>query len=245
MNDLRYFEGVKNQKSFTSRQVLQSFRNAGYKLSDSSFYKKFASMVKDGDLARVGNGLYCFPDKKARPYDHEYSDLAVEAASLIQKQYPLVDFSVMELIQLNDFVNHQLAHNVLFVSVESDAMDFVFDTLKDRYFGKVFIHPTPEIYQRYWSDNMIVINKLTTEAPKSAEIPWHTRLEKLLVDAVADPLLRDSVSESEFPTIFEDAFSMYVIDESCLFRYAARRAVDKKIKELISGKTNITLRTKR
>ena len=95
MNDLRYFEGVKNQKSFTSRQVLQSFRNAGYKLSDSSFYKKFASMVKDGDLARVGNGLYCFPDKKARPYDHEYSDLAVEAASLIQAQYPLVDFSVM------------------------------------------------------------------------------------------------------------------------------------------------------
>ena len=245
MNDLRYFEGVKNQKSFTSRQVLQSFRNAGYKLSDSSFYKKFASMVKDGDLARVGNGLYCFPDKKARPYDHEYSDLAVEAASLIQEQYPLVDFSVMELIQLNDFVNHQLAHNVLFVSVESDAMDFVFDTLKDRYFGKVFIHPTPEIYQRYWSDNMIVINKLTTEAPKSDGIPWHTRLEKLLVDAVADPLLRDSVSESEFPTIFEDAFSMYVIDESCLFRYAARRAVDKKIKELISGKTNITLRTKR
>ena len=92
---------------------------------------------------------------------------------------------------------------------------------------------------------MIVINKLTTEAPKSDGIPWHTRLEKLLVDAVADPLLRDSVSESEFPTIFEDAFSMYVIDESCLFRYAARRAVDKKIKELISEKTNITLRTKR
>ena len=245
MIDSRYFASVKDQKCFTSQQVLQSFRTAGYKLSDSSFYKKFASIVKAGDLARVGNGLYCFPDNKAKPYDHEYSDQAVEAASLIQEQYPLVDFSVMELIQLNDFVNHQLAHNVLFVSVESDAAEFVFDTLKDRYFGKVFIHPTPEMYHRYWSDNMIVINKLTTEAPKSAGIPWHTRLEKLLVDVVADPLLTDSVSESEYPTIFEDAFSMYVIDESCLFRYAARRAIDKKIKELISEKTNITLRTKR
>ena len=38
---------------------------------------------------------------------------------------------------------------------------------------------------------------------------------------------------------------MFVVDESCLFRYAARRAVDKKIKELIKEKTNITLRTKR
>ncbi len=245
MTDSRYFEGVKNQKCFNRQQLLQSFRNAGYQLSVSSFYKKLASMVKDGDLARVGSGLYCMPDNKARPYNHEYSDLAVEAASLIREQYPLVDFSVLELIQLNDFVNHQLAHNVLFLSVESDAMEFVFDMLKDRYFGKVFLKPTPEEYHRYWSGNMIVINKLTTEAPKSAGIPWHTRLEKLLVDVVADPLLTDSVSESEYPTIFEDAFSMYVVDESCLFRYAARRAVDKKIEKLIGEKTNITLRTKR
>ena len=127
-------------------------------------------MVRDGDLARVGNGLYCFPGNNARPYDHEYSGLAVEVASLIQEQYPLVDFSIMELIQLNDFVNHQLAHNVLFLSVESDVIEFVFDMLKDQYFGKVFINPTLEMYHQYWSDNMIVINKLTTEAPKSAGI---------------------------------------------------------------------------
>ncbi len=245
MTDSKYFEGVKNQKCFSRQQVLQSFRNAGYKLSDSSFYKKFASMVKDGNLARVGNGLYCLPGNNVRPYNHEYSDLAVEVASLIQEQYPMVDFSIMELIQLNDFVNHQLVHNVLFLSVESDVIEFVFDMLKNQYFGKVFINPTPEIYHQYWSDNMIVINKLTTEAPKSVEIPWHTRLEKLLVDVVANLLLLDSISESEYPTIYEEAFSMYVVDESCLFRYAARRAVDKKIKKLIREKTNITLRTKR
>lgn len=180
MTDSRYFEDVKNQKCFSRQQVLQSFRNAGYKLSDASFYKKFAAMVKDGDLARVGNGLYCFPGNNARPYNHEYSDLAVEVASLIQEQYPLVDFSIMELIQLNDFVNHQLAHNVLFLSVESDVIEFVFDMLKDQYFGKVFINPTPEMYHQYWSDNMIVINKLTTEAPKNTGIPWHTRLDKWL-----------------------------------------------------------------
>ncbi len=245
MTDSRYFEGIKNQKCFSRQQVLQSFRNAGYKLSDSSFYKKFASMIKDGELARVGNGLYCLSGNNVRPYDHEYSDLAVEVASLMQKQYPLVDFSIMELIQLNDFVNHQLAHNVLFLSIESDVIEYVFDILKNQYFGKVFINPTSEMYHQYWSDNMIVINKLTTEAPKSVGIPWHTRLEKLLVDVVANPLLLDSISESEFPIIYENAFSMYVVDESCLFRYAARRAVDKNIKKLIREKTNITLRTKR
>lgn len=245
MIDSKFFDSLKNQNCFNRQQILQSFRNAGYQLSDASFYKSLASMVKDGELARVGNGLYCLPEKNTKPYHHEYTDLSTEVASLIQKQYPLVDFSILELIQFNDFVNHQLAHNALFLSVESDATEFVFNLLKDRYFGKVLVHPTPEIYHRYWSDNMIVINKLTTEAPKGTKIPWHTRLEKLLVDIVADPILLESVSESEYPTIYEDAFSMFVIDESCLFRYAARRAVDKKIMNLIKEQTSIALRTKR
>ena len=202
-------------------------------------------MVKDGDLARVGSGLYCLPNNNAKPYEHEYSNLAIEIASLMQAQYPLVDFNILELVQLNNFVNHQLAHNILFLSVESDVIEFVFSMLRNQYFGRVLISPTPEMYHQYWSDNMIVVNKLTTEAPKGLEIPWHTRLEKLLVDVIADPLLIDSISESEYPTIYEDAFSMYVVDESCLFRYANRRAVDIKIKKLIEEKTNITLLTKR
>lgn len=245
MTDQCYLEGLKNRKTFSRQDVLQSFRKGGYELSDASFYKKFSEMVKNGEFARVGNGVYCIPGENMKLYEHEYSEFAVEVASFLQEQYPLLDFSIMELIQLNTFVNHQIAHNVLFLSVEADIIEFVFDSLKERYFGKVFINPTPEMYHQYWSDSMIVVNKLTTETPKAVAIPWHTRLEKLLVDIVADPLLLDSISEGEYPGIYEDAFSLYVIDESCLFRYAARRAVDKKIKKLIREKTNITLRTKR
>ena len=114
MTDSRYFEGVQNQRNFTRHQVLQSFRNAGYALSDSSFYKSFSMMVEEGKLARVGKGLYCFPDNNTKSYNHEYSALAVDVAALIQKQYPLVNFSLMELIQFNDFVNHQES-NIKFV----------------------------------------------------------------------------------------------------------------------------------
>lgn len=245
MTDPRYLEGIKNKKCFDRKTVLESFRNGGYELSDASFYKKFAAMVQEGELARVGKGIYCFPEKDVKVYEHQYSELAVEVASLLQAQYPLLDFSIMEIVQINDFVNHQIAHNTLFLSVEYDVIEFVFDSLKEKYFGKVLINPTSEIYHQYWSDNMIVVNKLVTEAPKSPGVSWHTRLEKLLVDIVADPLLLESFSASEYPGIYEDAFSRYVVDESCLFRYAARRTVDKKIKKLIQEKTNIKLRTKR
>ena len=165
---------------------------------------------------------------------------------------------------MNDFVNHLVAHNVIFLSVESDIMEFVFDTLKEKYPGKVLINPTADIYHQYWSDNMIVIVKLITEAPKGQEkswhtmekselnVPissgreksWHTRLEKLLVDIMSEPLLLASISESEYPGVYMDAFARYYIDENCLFRYANRRKSAKKIKKLLHDKTDIILKTK-
>ena len=42
--------------------------------------------------------------------------------------------------------------------------------MKDIYSGRACINPTPEIYHQYWSSNMIVVNKLITEAPKCSTI---------------------------------------------------------------------------
>lgn len=103
---------------------------------------------------------------------------------------------------------------------------------------------TADIYHQYWSDNMIVIVKLITEAPKGQEKSWHTRLEKLLVDIMSEPLLLASISESEYPGVYMDAFARYYIDENCLFRYANRRKSAKKIKKLLHDKTDIILKTK-
>ena len=245
MADVLYFDGIKNKESFTRQELFQSFRDGGFTLGNASFCKKIEAMVKDGDLIRAGRNMYCFPQGQKNAYEHEYSELAIEIAKLLKEDYPLLDFSILEVIQLNDFVNHQLAHNTIFLAVEADIMDFVFDTLKEKYPGKVLINPTAEIYHQYWSDNMIVIVKLTTEAPKGMVETWHTRLEKLLVDIISEQLLPEAISESEYPNIFEDAFTRYLIDESCLFRYAKRRGTEKKIRKFIKEKTNITLNTKR
>ena len=245
MTEPCYFDGIKNKTSFTRQDLLQSFRDGGFGLSYASFCKKLEVMIREGEIVRAGRNVYCFPKGDKVAYKHEYSDLANEVAMLVKEQYPLLKFSILELIQLNDFVNHQIAHNILFLSVEAEIMEFVFDTLKEQYPGKVLINPTPEIYHQYWSDNMIVIGKLTTEAPKGLAETWHTRLEKLLVDIVSEPLIPESLSESEYPNIYEDAFARYVVDESCLFRYAKRRKAERKIRKLIKEKTNITLQMKR
>lgn len=244
MTEEAYFRGVSNKGEFTRNELLESFRQGGYQLGKASFYKKVEDMVNSGEIIRIGRNCYCLPNGKQHVYSHRYSELAEEVASHIEEQYPYLDFSIFEFIQMNDFVNHLVAHNVIFLSVESDTMEFVFDSLKVKYPGKVLINPTVDIYHQYWSDNMIVIVKLTTEAPKGQIKSWHTRLEKILVDIMSEPLLLASISEAEYPGIYMDAFDRYYIDERSMFRYANRRKSTKKIKELIYDKTEIVLKTK-
>ena len=244
MLEKRYYDGLLDVTRFTRKELLESFRMAGYMLSEASFYKKVEELVKNGQIIRVGRNVYSLPDDKRLTYEYKYSELAEEVAQEIAQQYPYVNFSIFEFVQLNDFVNHLIAHNVIFLSVEAEIMDFVFETLRDKYPGKVLINPTVEIYHQYWSDNMIVLGKLTTEAPKGQKVSWHTRLEKMLVDIMAEPLLLASISRAEYPHIYEDAFDRYIVDENGLFRYASRRKVTKKIKELIRKETDIVLRTK-
>ena len=244
MLEKRYYDGLLDVTRFTRKELLESFRMAGYMLSEASFYKKVEELVKNGQIIRVGRNVYSLPDDKRLTYEYKYSELAEEVAQEIAQQYPYVNFSIFEFVQLNDFVNHLIAHNVIFLSVEAEIMDFVFETLRGKYPGKVLINPTVEIYHQYWSDNMIVLGKLTTEAPKGQKASWHTRLEKMLVDIMAEPLLLASISRAEYPHIYEDAFDRYIVDENGLFRYASRRKVTKKIKELIRKETDIVLRTK-
>ncbi|MFR0770060.1 MAG: DUF6577 family protein [Dysosmobacter sp.] len=162
-----------------------------------------------------------------------YSDLATSVAGKIRETYPELDFRIFELVQLNEFVNHQIAHNAVFIFVEGDLGEYVFDTLKEEYAGHILLNPNADMYHQYWADDMLVIKKLITEAPKGTDEFWHTDLEKMLVDIVSDKLLRSCVNQGEYKTIFTQAFKDFYIDESQLFRYARRRNAKAKVLEQI------------
>ena len=238
-----HLTALSGMKSFSFGDFFMANQDNGCPLGEEAMRKRLRGLVKSGEVVRVGRNAYCVSGNQMSNYRHEYSEGARAAAQAIREAFPAVGFTIFELVQLNEFVNHQLAHNVIFLSVEDDVIDFAFDMLKEQFPGKVLLDPTIDLYHQYWYDGMIVLNKLVTEAPRGVEEIWHTRLEKLLVDLVSDPLLQEVISKSEYPAIFEEAFAGYVIDESCLFRYAKRRSAEKRLRTLIREKTNITLRT--
>ena len=237
-----YLKILENKRTFSRTELKEVLRMNGEEIGEASFKVALQKLLKEGMIVRVGRNAYCVANSGIRMYDYEYSEEAQKVAECLNDKFPHLDFTIMDFVQLNEFVNHQLAHNVMFVSVEGDLGDFVFDALKEIYPGKVLINPTPEIYHQYWYDGMIVIGKLVSEAPMGQKEKWNTRIEKLLVDVFTNSILQSSVSEVELPKIYEEAFSKYVVDESCLFRYAKRRGAEKKIRKFITEKTNVQLR---
>ena len=188
--------------------------------------------IGDGSIVHIGRDQYA--NRKAKHcYRYKYSDAAVQIASQIKEEYPFADFRIFELVQLNVFVNHLFAHNTIFISVENDLMDYVFDSLRNEYPGKIMFKPQYEYYNRYLVDGQIVIIRLPSETPKGLDEPWHSRLEKILVDITVDKLMSRIISPSEYYSIFTEAFDRYLIDENAMIRYANRKGAGQKFRRYL------------
>ncbi len=72
------------------------------------------------------------------------------SAKIIYEAHPFLEYRIFELVQTNEFLNHQIAHNSVFVYVEADLGDFVFETLKEKFPGKILLNPSVEEYHLYW-----------------------------------------------------------------------------------------------
>jgi len=226
----------------------QQFRDAVHRVNPSyaeSSINWLLSKWRNGKkIVMVGKGKYkrtsSLRPKKLYTYGHSEEYLSVEKS--IIKGYPFVEFQMWELIQFNEFINHQIAKNLLIVEVENMLADTVFDRLHDEY-PHVLFCPTPDFYYRHKGDeDTIVVLKLISEAPKPMEA-HSCVLEKLLVDLYVKKFTGNLIERSEYKAIFEDSFEKYQIDESKLFRYARRRNVEKDIKKFICEQTNVVLAT--
>ena len=234
------FNQLASMEKFTSKDFYDAYSDSyGEKTKDALDYA-LRREVTAGNIVHVGRNQYAYVKDK-RVYKYEYSDVAGRVAVEIQKEYPSVNFQIFELTQLNAFVNHLYAHNTIFVSVENDAVDYVFDTLRDEHPGRIMIKPRVDEYFKYLVDDQIVILRLPSESPKGIDVPWKSRLEKILVDIMVDKLLTHIVSEGEYDSIFSQAFDRYLVDTSTMLRYANRKGAGVKFRDRIEEYTDIAI----
>lgn len=227
------FRELRATGSFTRADYLSAIKEEKKHVSEGAMAYRLREDTEKGKIIHIGRDLYAFPVDK-QFYSHSYSEESHIAVNEIQTEFPDALFQVFELTQLNSFVNHLFAHNTIFISVENELVDYVFDSLRRKYPGRVMLKPSPDNYYRYLVEDQIVINRLPSEAPQNSTKTWQSRLEKILVDIAVDKLLTRIVSPNELETIVKDAFDRYYLDIRTMYRYARRRGASEKFKLLLN-----------
>jgi hypothetical protein len=236
---------ISTNKCVGRAEIILAARCEQPDFSEKSIYWLLNQLIESRLIARVGRNKYILIREGEIRKDYRYipSEKMQKVISALSKEYPRMEFQAWEAIQFNYFLNHQIAHNTIFIEVEHMLENSVYEFLCDEFHGNVLLKPNQDVYGLYGKDDTIVVLSLITAAPTNKNNIHLALLEKLLVDMMTNKLIPIFVSRSEFPHILEDAFSMYRIDETKMFRYAARRNAAKKIRVFFQENTNVNLKT--
>ena len=125
--------------------------------------------------------------------------------------------------------------NYLYVDVERDAAESVFNLLNSASPKRVYLMPTVTDFERYISGNdIIIIRILVSESPVQNNAGIITpAIEKILVDMVADAEF-NFLKGSELHHIYNTIFERHNVNKSKLLRYATRRGKRGEVEQLMN-----------
>lgn len=228
---------LSDNKTYNRDDLYRVFSSEKPDLGAGAFRWTLYNLQRQQKIFRIGYDAYTILKPNHLPEYHPiYSDTASTVSRKISDKYPDIDFVATESVLLNEFLNHQIAQNTVYVHIEKEISSFIFDFLQEDYTGSVLYKPTKNEFNRYWTKNCIVVLDLISQSPLSSEKPHEICIEKLLVDIIAEKSIAATFSPSELPFIFENVLENYQVDKRKLNRYAGRRGKTEQIKKLTGGK---------
>lgn len=227
---------ISDKRTYCREDLLRALRNEKPDLSDSTFRWTLYNLLREQKLFKTDYDTYVTIKPKSLPvYKPYYSEKANTLMRNLSNQYPELEFVVFESALLNEFLNHQIAQNTIYVQVEKNISSYIFDNLHEEYVGSVLYRPNKTEFDRYWTKDCIVVLDLISQAPLSQDNIHEMTAEKMLVDVIAERSISVTFSPSEIPFLFENVMRSYQIDKRKMNRYAGRRGKSSKVKKYAGG----------
>ena len=225
---------LSDKTTYCRDDLFHLFLNEKPDLSDSAFRWTLYNLLQEQKVFRVDYDTYITEKPQVLPiYRPYYSDRAKALTKKMMEQFPQVNFVIFESVLLNEFLNHQIAQNTIYVQIEKDVSSYVFDNLQEEYVGNILYKPGKRDFDRYWTRDCVVVLDLISQAPLSQEKPHEITIEKILVDIIAEKSMAAIFSPSEIPFIYENAMKSYRVDRRKMNRYAGRRGKASLLKEYV------------
>lgn len=227
---------LSSKTAYCRDDLFHVFLNEKSDLSDGAFRWTLYNLLQEQKIFKTDYDTYITVKPQLLPvYKPFYSEKAKGLIQKLSEQYPELEFVVFESVLLNEFLNHQIAQNTIYLQVEKDVSSYIFDNLQEEYAGSVLYRPGKKDFDRYWTRDCIVVLDLISQAPLSQDEPHEMTIEKMLVDIIAEKSMAATFSPSEIPFVYENVMRSYQVDRRKMNRYAGRRGKASEIKKYAGG----------
>lgn len=222
-------------KVFTRKELVANLKSDDQIGSSGILSEQLNRLLKSGQLVRIERGLYKFPDNARTNFSVLCSEEMIQINQQIKSQFPFVDYCLWSTSTLMPYMHHIPNLNLLFVDVEREVTESVFNLLYSDSTKRVFLQPSPTDFERYISTNeAIIIRPLISESPLQLVEGVNTpTIEKVLVDIVGD-LEFSFLQGSEINYVYSTIFERHNVNKNKLLRYAARRGRKEEVEKLIN-----------
>lgn len=225
---------MKTDTKYSRQQLISLLREDTPSLNDGSYQWAVGGMLKSGEIIRTGYDEYMVAVGNSLPeYLPTYTSFASALSKKIADKFPYIGFTVFETVLMNDFLNHLIAQNTIFIQADKEASAFVFRFLQNEDIGNVMYKPSRKDFNLYWAADSVIITDIVSEAPIASNNPHVITIEKMLVDMYCDKLIQSTYSKAEYPSVVEQATRTYKVEKTKMVRYAGRRNKAAEIKKIL------------
>lgn len=226
-----------NTVDYITDVEILSFAKQCYPNFNPSFKNILISMLMDEKV------VYCYDLNIYKVYGKRkmfapYQNATVEKQLLKYLGDKQLKFSYFDSSVYNSLSSLQSMKSYLFVGVESYAVNYLLDKIEKDNKKVITSTDLAKLRKLFYGINLsfdYVIKTINIDTPffkKRSDNFYYPKIETLLVDLVSDKTLLDLYS-SEIKNIYKSAFKKYAIKINTLLRYADKKGVKEKIKDLL------------
>ena len=212
------------KQSFSRKELFENF----YNLSEKSLSQQLYRLLKSNRLERLKQGVYRLPVSL-----FAVSDEIKQLNEILKNQFPFADFCLWSSDVLMPFMHHIPNLNFIYIDVENDVTESVFNFLKNNQTESIFFRPSKEEFYRYITGiKAIIVRQLVSESPlQTVENVQTPTLEKVLVDIAGDVEF-DFMQGAEITYFYRNVLARNEINKRKLLRYASRRGRKEEVEQL-------------
>lgn len=217
-----------NKEYFQWEDLFAFYQSFEPTIVKSTVNWRIYTLVKTDIIKRIGRGKYkCGSENAFMP---QITQKALKINSFMKTNFPYLNYIIWHISEINSVSQHLINKDTYYVEVERDAVDAVFEQLREKFKYVLRGKSNEDVY---FGESIIVVRSLVTGSPVQLvkNVPT-TTIEKLLVDLFCDKEF-EFLQGYELTHIFNNAFSKYTINVDKLLRYASRKAKRDQLSEFI------------